>query len=287
MSNQSRPTRNDEPHRLVASNLRLAYDETPIIDNLSTSMPNDAFTVILGPNACGKSTLLRALGRLLKPSAGSVVLDGKVIHDRPTKEVARRLGLLPQSPIAPEGIKVADLIGRGRSPHQRIFQQWSKQDEAAVEEAMRVTGTTELANRYLDDLSGGQRQRFWIAMVLAQETDLLLLDEPTTFLDLAHQLDVLELLSDLNHRRGRTIVAVLHDLNLAARYADHIIAMRQGEILHAGSPRDVITPDIVQAVFGIKCVVIEDPETGTPLVVPARPTTHQTLDPNLTEPSHV
>ena len=224
--------------------------------------------MIVGPNACGKSTLLRALARLLRPSSGHVILDGEQIHRLPTKEVARRLGLLPQTPIAPEGILVVDLVARGRTPHQKLFQQWSEADERAVRTALEATSSMELADRPVDELSGGQRQRVWIALTLAQETDLLLLDEPTTFLDIAHQIDVLDLVEELNREQGRTVVLVLHDLNLACRYADHIVAMRDGEIVAEGAPADVITADIVRDVFGLDCVVIDDPVSHTPLVVP-------------------
>ncbi|MEP6296199.1 MAG: ABC transporter ATP-binding protein, partial [Ilumatobacter sp.] len=217
---------------------------------------------------CGKSTLLRALARLLRPSAGEVVLDGEQIHGLATKEVARRLGLLPQTPIAPEGILVVDLVARGRTPHQKLFQQWSHADERAVRAALDATGTAELADRAVDELSGGQRQRVWIAMALAQETELLLLDEPTTFLDIAHQIDVLDLVERLNRERGRTVVVVLHDLNLACRYATHVVAMRDGSIVAAGRPADVITADTVRDVFGLDSMIIDDPVSGTPLVVP-------------------
>jgi iron complex transport system ATP-binding protein len=225
--------------------------------------------VIVGPNGCGKSTLLRALARLMTPKDGSVVLDGKDIHALPTREVAKRLGLLPQAPISPEGILVADLVARGRSPHQSPFQQWSQADEAAVHDALTATGLLDVAERRVDELSGGQRQRVWIAMALAQHTSLLLLDEPTTFLDLRHQIEVLGLLRKLNRTERRTLVLVLHDLNLACRYADHMIAMRDGKIVAEGAPREVITAGVMAAVFGLDCTVIADPAAGTPLVIPA------------------
>ena len=247
---------------------RLAYDDHVIIDSLSLSIPDGKVTVIVGPNACGKSTLLRALARLLRPSTGHVILDGELIHRLPTKEVARRLGLLPQTPIAPEGILVVDLVARGRTPHQKLFQQWSESDERAVHAALEATSSMDLADRPVDELSGGQRQRVWIAMTLAQETDLLLLDEPTTFLDIAHQIDVLDLCEQLNHEQQRTVVLVLHDLNLACRYADHIVAMRDGVVVAAGPPAEVITAENVRDVFGLDCVVIDDPVSHTPLVVP-------------------
>jgi iron complex transport system ATP-binding protein len=257
----------DQP-RLRADGVSLGYDDRAVIDGLDLAVPDGEVTAIIGPNACGKSTLLRALARLLRPTAGRVVLDGEQIHTLPTKEVARRLGLLPQTPIAPEGITVADLVARGRTPHQRLFQQWSEADERAVATALEATSTADLAGRPVDELSGGQRQRVWIAMALAQDTDLLLLDEPTTFLDIAHQIDVLNLVERLHRQRGRTIVVVLHDLNLACRYATHVVAMRDGAIAASGRPADVITVDTVREVFGLDCLVIDDPVSGTPLVVP-------------------
>jgi len=263
----------DEP-RLRAERVTLSYDRTEIIRDVSVLIPPGSFTVIIGPNACGKSTLLRGLSRLLAPAGGQVVLDGRAIDSYPAKEVARRLGLLPQSAMAPDGITVADLVARGRYPHQNLLRQWSKADESAVREALAATGTADLAPRPVDALSGGQRQRVWVAMVLAQQTDLLLLDEPTTFLDVAHQVELMELFAELN-AQGRTIVAVLHDLNHAARYASHIVAMRDGRILAEGSPADVITRERVEEVFGLANVVIPDPVTGGPLVVPLRGTSAQ------------
>lgn len=254
--------------RLQAKNVTLGYDDLIVVSELDLDVPDGEITVIIGPNACGKSTLLRAMARLLRPSGGQVILDGQLIQKVGTKEVARRLGLLPQTPIAPEGITVVDLVARGRTPHQKLFQQWSERDEIAVRSALDATNTAELADRSIDELSGGQRQRVWIAMALAQETDLLLLDEPTTFLDIAHQVDVLDLIEDLNRDSGRTVVVVLHDLNLACRYADHVVAMRDGAIVAAGPPSEVITAKTVEAVFGMKSLVIECPVSGTPLVVP-------------------
>ncbi|MDF3143989.1 MULTISPECIES: ABC transporter ATP-binding protein [unclassified Streptomyces] len=256
-------------NRLSADNVTLAYDQRVIAEQLSVEIPDNSFTVIVGPNACGKSTLLRALSRMLKPSQGRVLLDGQVIQSMPAKKVARTLGLLPQSSIAPDGITVADLVGRGRYPHQGILRQWSTEDERVVQESMEQTGVAELADRYVDELSGGQRQRVWIAMALAQQTPLLLLDEPTTYLDIQHQIDVLDLCAELHEEQGRTLVAVLHDLNHAARYATHLIALRGGQIIAEGAPNDIVTAELVEEVFGLRCQVIDDPETGTPLVVPA------------------
>ncbi|MFF5311655.1 ABC transporter ATP-binding protein [Streptomyces massasporeus] len=256
-------------NRLSAENVTLAYDQRVIAEQLSVEIPDQSFTVIVGPNACGKSTLLRALSRMLKPSQGRVLLDGNVIQSMPAKKVARTLGLLPQSSVAPDGITVADLVGRGRYPHQGILRQWSTQDERVVQESMRQTGVAELGDRYVDELSGGQRQRVWIAMALAQQTPLLLLDEPTTFLDIQHQIDVLDLCAELHEEQGRTLVAVLHDLNHAARYATHLIALREGRVIAEGAPKDIVTAALVEKVFGLRCQVIDDPETGTPLVVPA------------------
>ncbi|MBQ1100904.1 ABC transporter ATP-binding protein [Streptomyces sp. NPDC097107] len=255
--------------RLTAENVTLAYDQRVIAEQLSVEIPDNSFTVIVGPNACGKSTLLRALSRMLKPTQGRVLLDGSVIQSMPAKHVARTLGLLPQSSIAPDGITVGDLVGRGRYPHQGILRQWSTEDERVVQESMAQTGISELAERYVDELSGGQRQRVWIAMALAQQTPLLLLDEPTTYLDIQHQIDVLDLCAELHEEQGRTLVAVLHDLNHAARYATHLIALRDGEIIAEGAPKDIVTAELVERVFGLRCQVIDDPETGTPLVVPA------------------
>ncbi len=253
---------------LSASGLTLGYGDRQIVDQLDVELPAGKVTIIVGANACGKSTLLRGLARLLAPSAGVVHLNGADIHKVPTRTLARELGILPQSPTAPDGISVADLVGRGRSPHQGWFRQWTAADDDAVAAALNVTGTAELAGRNIDELSGGQRQRVWIAMALAQETEVLLLDEPTTYLDLAHQVEVLDVVSELNARRGITVAIVLHDLNLAARYADHLVAMKSGAIVAQGAPSTVLTAELVQQVFGLESVVVSDPVVGTPMVVP-------------------
>jgi iron complex transport system ATP-binding protein len=255
-------------HSLTAEDLSLAYGERTVIEGLDLVIPPGRITAIVGANACGKSTLLRSMSRLLAPRAGHVLLDGREVHRTPAKELARTLGLLPQSPIAPEGITVADLVGRGRHPHQGVFSRWSREDDAAVAAALEATRTVELTDRAVDELSGGQRQRVWIAMALAQQTDLLLLDEPTTFLDVAHQVEVLDLLTDLNRARGTTVVMVLHDLNLAARYADHLVALAAGQVHAVGAPAEVLTEDCVRAVFGLDSAVIVDPTSGAPLMLP-------------------
>ncbi|GAA4265091.1 ABC transporter ATP-binding protein [Frondihabitans peucedani] len=255
------------PSTLSARGLRLAYDDRVVADDLSFDVPDGELTVVIGPNACGKSTLLKALARTLKPRAGTVTLDGRPLPSYHSKEVAKRLGMLPQSPIAPEAISVRDLVGRGRFPHQGLFRQWSAADEEAVAQALLATDIVDLADRGVAELSGGQRQRAWIAMALAQQTELLLLDEPTTFLDIAHQYEVLELCARL-HREGRTLVVVLHDLNQAARYATHLVVMKDGRIVAQGTAGDVLTADLVSDVFGLPCEIIDDPQTHTPLVVP-------------------
>ncbi len=257
-----------ESVRLRAERLRLAYGEHPVIDGLDLDVLDGTVTAVIGPNGCGKSTLLRALGRLMKASAGRVLLDGKRIDRAPSREVARVLGVLPQTPVAPEGLTVADLVARGRHPRQAWYRQWSPTDQDVVAEALSWTGTLELAQRPVDQLSGGQRQRVWISMVLAQETDLLLLDEPVTFLDVAHQVDVLDLVERLHTETGRTVVMVLHDLNLAARYAQRLVAMADGEVVAQGSPSQVLTEDLLQEVFGLDAKIITDPVSLTPLVVP-------------------
>ncbi|MFG2110002.1 ABC transporter ATP-binding protein [Micromonospora chersina] len=260
--------RPDTP-RLLGEALTLGYDRRTVAEDLTVAVPDGSFTVIIGPNACGKSTLLRALARLLRPARGTVLLDGADIHRRPARQVARTLGLLPQSAVAPDGLTVAELVSRGRYPHQGLLRQWSREDERAVDRAMADTGVAELADRPVDELSGGQRQRVWIAMALAQQTPLLLLDEPTTYLDIAHQVEVLDLCARLHEEQGRTLVAVLHDLHQAARYATHLVAMRDGRVVAGGDPRRIVTTELVEEVFSLPCRIIEDPETGTPLVLPA------------------
>ena len=255
---------------LSAESLSLAYDKRVVVDGLDLDVPTGRVTAIVGPNGCGKSTLLRGLSRLLPPRDGRVLLDGEVIGELSTKEVARRLGLLPQQPIVPEGITVVELVERGRHPHHGLFTQWSREDESVVAAALEMTALVELAGVPVDSLSGGQRQRAWIAMALAQRTPVLLLDEPTSFLDIAHQIDVLELVRDLNAREGTTVVMVLHDLAMAARYADHLVAMCGGEIVAEGAPADIVTPDVIESVFGIAASVVADPTTGDPVVIPHR-----------------
>lgn len=255
-------------HSLRTKALVSGYGRTTIVDGVDLEIPTGRVSVIVGANACGKSTLLKTIARLLPAQSGAVLLDHAAIDRLPTKELARTLGLLPQQPVAPEGIAVADLVGRGRHPHQRMFRNWSADDDRAVSDALAATGVLDLADRPVDELSGGQRQRVWIAMALAQQTDILLLDEPTTFLDVSHQIDVLDLLTDLNAARGTTIVMVLHDINLAARYADHLFALRAGRLVASGPPADVVTSELVRDVFDLDATVITDPVSGTPLVLP-------------------
>ncbi|UZF43011.1 ABC transporter ATP-binding protein [Rhodococcus rhodochrous] len=264
------PAHTTQSASLTTEQLSLGYGSSLIVDQVSTSLPAGRITAIVGPNGCGKSTLLRGLARLLPPQHGRVLLNGTELTEMPARTLARTLGLLPQQPLAPDGITVADLVGRGRHPHQRWFRQWSAEDEQAVAAALAATGVDQLAESPIDELSGGQRQRVWIALALAQDPDIMLLDEPTTFLDLAHQIEVLDLLASLNHRLGRTIVLVLHDLNTASRYAHHLVAMRAGTLVTAGPPNEVITPEMVHDVFGVEATVITDPVAGTPLVLPHR-----------------
>lgn len=258
---------------LEAAGLRLSYGAAPVISEIDARIEPGLFTVIVGPNACGKSTLLRAFGRVLQAEAGEVTLGGAPVEQYGTKEFARRVGLLPQSAIAPDGITVGDLVSRGRFPHQGLWRQWSAEDGAAVAAALARTHTAHLAERPVGELSGGQRQRVWIAMALAQQTDHLLLDEPTTYLDLAHQLEVLDLCAQMRDEHGTTVVAVLHDLNQAARYADRMLVMKSGALIASGTPHEVVTAEVVHEAFDVPCIVIDDPETRTPLVVPRAPRT--------------
>ncbi|MBD8687574.1 MULTISPECIES: ABC transporter ATP-binding protein [unclassified Rhizobium] len=255
-------------HTLTVEQLAAGYGETVILDGLDLVIPDGKITVIVGANACGKSTLLRTMSRLIAPRRGHVLLDGKSIHSIAPKKLARTLGLLPQSPIAPEGITVADLVSRGRHPHQSMLSRWNVRDDEAVAAALEATRTFDLAERPVDELSGGQRQRVWIAMALAQQTEILLLDEPTTFLDISHQVEVLDLLTDLNQDRGTTIVMVLHDLNLAARYGDYLVAMASGRLHVMGTPEEVLTQDNVRDVFGLESEIITDPTSGRPMMLP-------------------
>jgi iron complex transport system ATP-binding protein len=254
--------------RLEARAVTLGYGDRRVVDHLTLRVPDRAVTVVVGANACGKSTLLRGLARLIRPASGAVLLDGQTIHRLPTREVARALGLLPQTPVVPDGVTVVDLVARGRHPHQHRLRRWTAADETAVADALALTGTLDLAHRPVDELSGGQRQRVWLAMALAQDTDLLLLDEPTTYLDVAHQVEMLDLLVDLNHQRGTTVVMVLHDLGLSARYADHLVAMREGQVYAEGPPADIVTEELVRAVFDLESRVVTDPVSGTPLILP-------------------
>lgn len=254
--------------RLRGDRLTLAYGKKNIAENLSVTIPDGHFTAIIGPNGCGKSTLLRTLSRLMTPSEGHVYLDGEQIQRYASKEVARRIGLLAQNATTPGDITVQELVARGRYPHQPLFTRWREEDERAVSRAMQATGVTNLASQSVDTLSGGQRQRVWIAMVLAQETAIMLLDEPTTWLDISHQIDLLELLGELNRQQGYTLAAVLHDLNQACRYATHLIALKEGKIVAEGAPQKIVTAELIENVYGLKCMIVDDPVAGTPLVVP-------------------
>ncbi|WAH53706.1 iron-enterobactin ABC transporter ATP-binding protein [Pseudescherichia vulneris] len=258
----------DSTARLRGDRLTLGYGKKVVAENLSVAIPDGHFTAIIGPNGCGKSTLLRTLSRLMTPSQGHVYLDGEQIQRFNSKEVARRIGLLAQNATTPGDITVQELVSRGRYPHQPLFTRWRQEDDRAVQRAMQATGVADLALQSVDTLSGGQRQRAWIAMVLAQETAIMLLDEPTTWLDISYQIDVLELLSELNREQGYTLAAVLHDLNQACRYATHLIALRDGKIVAQGAPKEIVTAELIEAVYGLRCMIIEDPVAHTPLVVP-------------------
>lgn len=263
--------------RLRGENLTLAYDQRVVSRGLEVAVPDRSFTVIVGPNACGKSTLLRALSRMIRPAAGSVYLDGKLIHSYPSKEVARRLGLLPQTSVAPDGITVADLVARGRYPHQRFLRQWSRTDERVVAEAMAATRVDDLADRLVDELSGGQRQRVWLAMVLAQQTPLLLLDEPTTFLDLRYQVEILDLVRDLADEHNVAVGVVLHDLNQAAQVADEVVLLHRGRVRAFGPPADVLTSEHLTETYGIRIDVTTDHTTGQLTAVPVGKHTHRVV----------
>lgn len=255
-------------HQFQAKGIIAGYENKTVIHGVDVEIPSNRISVIIGSNGCGKSTLLKTMARLIKPTSGTITLDGQPLSKILPKQLARVVGLLPQSPIVPEGITVADLVGRGRFPHQSLFGSWTKKDYEAVAEAMDIMRITEYANRHIDELSGGQRQRVWIAMALAQQTDILFLDEPTTFLDITYQVEILDLLTDLNRTLGTTIVMVLHDINLSARYADHIFALYEGKKVAEGTPSEVVTSSLVKDIFGLDCTVIEDPVAGSPLVVP-------------------
>ena len=253
---------------IQTDSLTLSYGDRIIINELDLNIPKGEITVFIGANGCGKSTLLQSIARLLKPKSGSVLLSGSDIAKLPTKEVARKMAMLPQSPVPPEGLTVLQLVKQGRYPHQSWLKQWSKRDEEIVEKALEATGLTDFKDRQVDELSGGQRQRAWIAMTLAQDTDIILLDEPTTYLDMAHQIEILDLLYELNANEGRTIVMVLHDLNLSCRYAHNIIAIRDQTIYAQGKPEDIISCGLVRDVFGMDCQISTDPIFGTPLCIP-------------------
>lgn len=253
---------------LSCDKLRVGYGGRDILKSVALQIPKGEITVLIGANACGKSTLLKTLSRLLKPQSGSVLVDGKAIREYGTKDLAKILGILPQTPLAPEGIRVADLVARGRFPYQKRFSGLDGDDYAAIKRAMEMMNITDLADKDLSELSGGQRQRVWIAMALTQETDILLLDEPTTYLDIAHQIDILDLLKTLNHQRKTTIVMVLHDINLAVRYADYLVAVKAGEIVAIGRPQALITPDLMSSVFDLACHVMVDPVSKTPMIIP-------------------
>jgi iron complex transport system ATP-binding protein len=253
--------------RLTAREITLRYGDRTVATRLSLDVPDGAFTAVVGPNGCGKSTLLSALVRLLRPESGQVELDGRELGGYATKALAKKLGFLPQDPLAPDDIKVRQLVGRGRFPHQSMLALWSREDETAVDEAMAAAGVQDLADRPVQELSGGQRQRVWMAMVLAQQTSYLLLDEPTSFLDITHQYQLLGLLARLRNE-GRTVVAVLHDINQACRFADHLVAMKDGRVVAEGDPGDIVDAALIKDVFDLPSVIVPDPVTGTPMVVP-------------------
>lgn len=254
--------------RLNTEQLSIGYAEAMIVKGLNLSLPTGKITALVGANGSGKSTILKTMARIMKPKSGSVMLDGKSIHNLSTKEVARQLAILPQNPTAPDGLTVAELVGYGRYPHQKGFGTMTPEDRSIIANAIEVTGMSEFHDRPIDRLSGGQRQRAWIAMALAQQTDILFLDEPTTFLDMAHQLEVLQLLQKLNEEEGRTIIMVVHDLNHASRYAQHMVAIKSGNVISEGAPVEVMTPGVLREVFGIEADIVPDPRTGVPLCLP-------------------
>ncbi|MGM9967244.1 ABC transporter ATP-binding protein [Rummeliibacillus sp. TYF005] len=255
-------------HTFETKYIQSGYENKMILNDVNLSIPSNKISIIIGANGCGKSTLLKTMARLIKPTGGEVLLDGKSIHKMAPKQLAKVLGLLPQSPIVPEGITVADLVGRGRFPHQSVMKGWSKKDYEAVAEALEMMNITEFADRNIDELSGGQRQRVWIAMALAQQTDILFLDEPTTYLDITYQVEILDLLTDLNKKYGTTIVMVLHDINLSARYADYLFTVKNGHLIAEGKPTEILTADLIKETFHLDCQVINDPVSNTPLIVP-------------------
>ena len=257
-----------QKHDFYSKNISVGYDDKLIINDLDITIPEGKFSVIIGPNGCGKSTLLKSFARLLKPTKGNVLLDGKSIYEIPTLSLAKQIGLLPQSPLVPSGITVADLVSRGRFPYQNFLGQLTKADYKAISEAIEAMGILDLADVPVDSLSGGQRQRVWIALVLAQDTDILLLDEPTTYLDIAYQVEILDCLEKLNKIKKTTVVAILHDINLSIRYADHIFAMKGGKLIAEGAPKDVISTDLMREIYGLDCSIITDPETLDPYVIP-------------------
>lgn len=259
---------NEQTQQMYTQNLSLAYQDALIVDDLNLAIPSGKVTALVGANGSGKSTILKALARILKPRYGAAYLDGKAVHSVPNRQVAKKLAILPQNPVAPEGLLVRELVSYGRFPHQQGFSGLQKDDQAIIDWALSITGMTVFAERPVGSLSGGQRQRAWIAMALAQDTSILLLDEPTTFLDMAHQLEVLQLLQRLNAREGRTIIMVVHDLNHASRFAQHLVAIAEGKVVAEGSPREVMTPEMLRRVFAIDADVIADPRTGTPMCIP-------------------
>ncbi|SET29623.1 iron complex transport system ATP-binding protein [Paenibacillus sp. NFR01] len=254
--------------RLNTEQLTIGYAEATIVEGLNLTLPTGKITALVGANGSGKSTILKTMARIMKPKSGSVLLDGKSIHSQSTKEVARQLAILPQNPTAPDGLTVSELVGYGRYPHQKGFGTLTNEDRKIIEDAIRLTGMEAFHDRPIDRLSGGQRQRAWIAMALAQQTDILFLDEPTTFLDMAHQLEVLQLLQKLNNEENRTIIMVVHDLNHASRYAQHMVAIKSGTVVSEGTPERVMTPEVLREVFGIEADIVPDPRTGVPLCLP-------------------